>query len=79
MRVLHKIYKHYTECLFPYLAQQWGWGVIHDQDIKRRICLALGVRLPGHPARQATNVNDLKKIVKLCQRIEQNPLIFLFL
>jgi hypothetical protein len=79
MRVLHKIYKHYTECLFPKLAIQYGWGVIHDQEIKRRICVAVGVKVPGQPNRKTASTADFKKILDLCQKIRDNPLIFLFL
>jgi hypothetical protein len=79
MKILFSLFRHLTEVVFPQLAMEYGWDTYNDKDIKVRLCTALGISVPVHPARTNISSADMKRLVALCYQIKDNPLIFLFL
>lgn len=79
MKLLFSHFRFLTEILLPKLAIEYKWPVIHEADIKTRICSAIGVPVPAFPSRTQISTHDLKQVIALCYKIVDNPLIFLFL
>ena len=79
MKLAFSHFRYLTEVVLPALAVANNWPIIHEADIKVRICSAVGAPVPAFPSRTQISVYDLKQVLSLCYRIVENPSLFLSL
>lgn len=67
MKVLLLQYKHYTEVVFPMLAEEFKWSVLFQNQFDRIVA-----KLVGSKSYRLTR-DQLKDAINFCKMIEDNP------